>query len=482
MGFYLRFLPVVFMTLCMVSCDRSSQSLSTASYAEKNQPNIIIIFTDDMGYADINSYNVADLHTPNLDRMATEGARFTNFYVAQPVCSASRAALLTGSYSNRVGIQGALFPDTGVGLALAEVTLAEILKDNGYTTAHFGKWHLGDDPVFMPNNQGFDEFFGIPYSNDMWPLHPMQDRFNFDDLPLYENGTVIETLDDQSDLTQRLTARSIDFIRENKNDPFFLYLAHPQPHTPLFASQAFRGSTGKGLYADVVAELDWSVGEILNTLKEEGLDNDTLVIFTSDNGPWLSFGNHAGSAEPLREGKNTTFEGGVREPFVIRWPGHIPAGYVSDTTFMSIDLFPTLARLTGADLPARKIDGVDAWSVLSGQSNDSPQEAYFFYFGENALQGVRYQQWKLIYPHSYQSMNGRAGGQDGEMGSYEQLQINQIQLYDLENDPGEIVDVAAEHPEVIATIEALANKMRAELGDSLRDVEGSERRPLGSIR
>ena len=481
MNVYHRLLIIIFTTLFVSSCDQANQSELTEPPIKTSRPNIVIIFTDDMGYADINPFNIADLQTPNLDRMAAEGARFTNFYVAQPVCSASRAALLTGSYSNRVGIQGALFPNTGVGLALAEVTLAEMLKVEGYATGHFGKWHLGDDPMFMPNRQGFDEFFGIPYSNDMWPLHPLQDRFNFDDLPLYENETVIESLVDQSDLTQRLTARSTDFIRKNKEAPFFLYLAQPQPHTPLFASEAFRGSTGKGLYADVIAELDWSVGEILDTLKEEGLDDNTLVIFTSDNGPWLSFGNHSGSADPLREGKNTTFEGGVREPFIIRWPGQIPAAYVSDTPLMSIDLFPTLARLAGADLPARKIDGVDAWSVLSGQSQDSPQEAYFFYFADNALQGVRYQQWKLVYPHTYQSMNGREGGMDGQMGSYEPLHVNEIELYDLEKDPGESINVATDFPEIISTIEALADEMRMDLGDSLQGIEGSGRRPAGSV-
>jgi arylsulfatase len=223
------------------------------------------------------------------------------------------------------------------------------------------------------------------------------------------------------------------------------------------------------------------VGEILKTLREESLDDNTLVIFTSDNGPWLSFGNHAGSAEPLREGKNTTFEGGVRVPFVAWWPGQIPASYVSDTPFMSIDLFPTLARLAGAELPAQKIDGADAWPVLSGESKDSPQEAYFFYFADNELQGVRYHQWKLLYPHSYQSMNGRPGGQNGQMGAYESLQVAGIELYNLDTDPAETRNVAADNPDVIASIEALADEMRADLGDSLENMEGSGRRPAGSI-
>lgn len=467
---------VILTPLLLTACDQLNPSASV-----KTPPNIVIIFTDDMGYADINPFNVAELHTPNLDTMAAEGAVFTDFYVAQPVCSASRAALLTGSYSNRVGVQGAFFPNTGVGLALSEITMAEMLKTQGYSTGHFGKWHLGDNPKFMPNNQGFDSFFGIPFSNDMWPRHPLQERFNFSALQLYDNESVIEELHDQSDLTQRLTKRSVAFIKENKDNPFFLYLAHPQPHTPLFASAAFRGITGKGLYADVIAELDWSVGEILNTLKDEGLDDNTLVIFTSDNGPWLSFGNHAGSAEPFREGKNTTFEGGVREPFIIRWPEQIPAGYKSDTPLMSIDLFPTLARLAGAELPEQKIDGLNVWSILSGQSQDSPHEAYFFYFADNELQGVRYQDWKLVYPHSYEGVNPQTAGQDGVMGSYQPLSVESIALYNLDNDPGETIDVSADHPDVIATIELLADEMRADLGDSLQGLEGSGRRPVGVV-
>lgn len=445
-------------------------------------PNIVLIFVDDMGYADINPFSPAELVTPALDRMAAEGAVFTQFRVAQPVCSASRAALLTGAYSNRVGIHGALFPGTGIGLAPEETTLAELLKQQGYVTALFGKWHLGDAPELLPVRQGFDHYFGIPYSNDMWPQHPLQERFGFADLPLYENDVVLETLQDQSDLTRRLTERSVEFIRDHKDERFFLYLAHPQPHTPIFASAEFRGSTGQGLYRDVVAELDWSVGEILRTLQEEDLDDETLVIFTSDNGPWLSFGNHAGSAAPLREGKNTVFEGGVRVPFVARWPGHIPAGKRSDTPFMSIDLLPTLATLAGAPLPPRKIDGVNAWDLLSGVGTQSPQPAYFLYFGNNELQGVLYGPWKLLFPHTYQSIEGGVAGMDGAMGTYQARQILEIELYNLEEDPGEQRNVAAAHPDVVAVIEALADGMRSDLGDSLRGIEGSGRRPAAMLK
>lgn len=478
----LRTCTVFLAVLILVSCGQAERLDTAASPNEARPPNIVVVFTDDMGYADINPFHTAELHTPNLDRMAAEGAVFTQFYVAQPVCSASRAALLTGSYSNRVGVQGAFFPESGMGLALEEATLAEMLKAAGYATGHFGKWHLGDNPMFRPTRQGFDTFFGILHSNDMWPHHPLQGQlFNFGELMLYEDDTAVEALEDQSDLTRRLTERSVQFIRDNRDTPFFLYLAHPQPHVPLFASEDFRGLTGAGLYADVVAELDWSVGEILRTLEEEGLDEDTLVIFTSDNGPWLSLGNHAGSAGPLREGKNTVFEGGVREPFVIRWPGRIPAGHVSGTPFMNIDLFPTLAGLAGTELPPRKIDGRDIWPILSGQSEENPHEAYFFYFGDNELQGVRHGQWKLYFPHGYPSLNGRPGGRDGAMASYQQVAINEIELYDLSSDPGETTNVADQHPDVVDTIEALADDMRLDLGDSLRGMEGPGRRPAGTI-
>lgn len=446
------------------------------------RPNVVIIFTDDQGYADINTLSAKALMTPNIDTMVKEGAIFTGFYVAQPVCSASRAALLTGAYPNRVGVHGAFMPESGKGLSLDEFTLAESLQQAGYATGHFGKWHLGDDPTFMPNNQGFDTFFGIAHSNDMWPHHPWQGSvFNFSDLVLFDNEEVVEVLDDQSNLTQNLTQRSIDFIKENKNRPFFLYLAHPQPHVPLFVSDAFKGKTGQGLYADVVAELDWSVGQILQTLKEQDLDERTLVIFTSDNGPWLAYGSHGGRAEPLREGKKTVFEGGVRVPFVIRWPTQIPAGLVSDTPFMSIDLFPTIAKLAGAPLPQSKIDGLDVWSIITGKSDDNPHQAYFFYFGENELQGVRYKNWKLYFPHTYSSLNGRRGGSNGLPVDYENLTIDSIELYDMSSDPAEQQNVADKHADIVRFIETLADEMRQDLGDSLQNIPGSGRRPIGTV-
>ena len=393
----------------------------------RDKPNVIIIFTDDQGYQDVGCFGSPDIETPHLDQMAREGIRLTDFYAAQAVCSASRAGLLTGCYPNRLGVHGAYMPDSEEGLNPSETTIAEMLKPLDYKTAIFGKWHLGDHPDFMPNNQGFDEYFGIPYSNDMWPLHPQQGPvFDFGTLPLYENKTVVDTLTDQTSLTTQITERSIEFIKRNKNNPFFLYIAHPQPHVPLFVSDKFRGKSKRGLYGDVIMEIDWSVGQVLATLKEEGLDENTLVIFTSDNGPWLSYGDHSGSALPLREGKGTALEGGQREPFIARFPGQIEAGEVSDIPMMAIDLLPTIAHLTGAQLPDRKIDGKNAWDLLTGRSVSSPQKAYFFYYRKNELHGVRYGKWKLYFPHTYRTLNGKEGGKNGLPVPYEYKSIDHI--------------------------------------------------------
>ena len=357
---------------------------------EKNPPNIVLVFTDDQGYQDVGVFGADDIATPNLDQMAADGLKLTNFYAAQAVCSASRAGILTGSYPNRIGIHNALMPNSKVGLNPQETTIAEMLKAKGYATAIFGKWHLGDDAKFMPTEQGFDEYFGIPYSNDMWPLHPQQGPvFNFGPLELYQNETVIDTLTDQTNLTTMITEHSVDFINRNKDTPFFLYVPHPQPHVPLFVSDKFKSKSGRGLYGDVIMEIDWSVGEILKTLKENGLEENTVVIFTSDNGPWLAYGNHSGSAYPLREGKGTAWEGGQREPFIIKYPKQIPSGKVSDTPVMAIDILPTIAEITKADLPIKKIDGKSAWSLFTGKTNESPQEAYFFYYRVNELHGIR---------------------------------------------------------------------------------------------
>lgn len=447
---------------------------------EDRPPNIVIVFTDDQGYSDVGVYGAADIPTPNLDAMAGEGLLLRSFYAAQPVCSASRAGLLTGCYPNRIGIHNALMPDSPVGLNPQEETLAELLKDRGYATGIFGKWHLGDRDGFLPTDHGFDEFFGIPYSNDMWPLHPQQGPvFDFGPLPLYEQERVIDTLEDQTLLTRQITERSVDFINRHRDDPFFLYVPHPQPHVPLFASDAFKGKSGRGLYGDVIMEIDWSVGQILEALEENGLSENTWVIFTSDNGPWLAYGNHAGRADPLREGKGTSWEGGVREPCIMRFPGRLPAGAVLEQPVMAIDLLPTIAEVTGSALPQRPIDGKSVWDLLRGRTDRSPHPAYFFYYRVNELQAVRSGDWKLVLPHTYRSMEGQEPGADGLPGQYRYPEVETPRLYYLPDDPGESEDLAARHPEIVARISRQADSMRHRLGDSLTGVEGSENRPPG---
>ncbi len=450
------------------------------SKAPQRNPNIVIIFTDDQGYQDVGVFGAPDIETPYLDQMAKEGIRLTNFYAAQAVCSASRAGLLTGCYPNRIGIHNALGPNNTQGINASETTLAEMLKDIGYKTAIFGKWHLGHLPEFLPTRHGFDEYFGIPYSNDMWPYHPQQGSiFNFPDLPLYENETIIDTLVEQSNLTTRITEKSVDFIRRNKDNPFFLYVPHPQPHVPLFVSDKFKGKSKRGLYGDVIMEIDWSVGQILGALKENGLEENTIVIFTSDNGPWLSYGNHAGSALPLREGKGTAWEGGQREPFIIKYPKKLEAGKVLDLPVMAIDILPTLAAVTHTKLPENTIDGKSVWEVLTGESKESPQEAYFFYYRVNELFGVRYGKWKLYFPHTYRTMDGQTPGKDGLPGEYRMVELKEIELYDLVADKSETQNVAAHHTDTVEKIKAMADGMRARLRDSLLEMEGAETREPG---
>ena len=457
-------------------------SCQTTTTKTPSKPNVIIIFTDDQGYQDVGSYGAVGFKTPNLDQMAAEGIRLTDFYAAQAVCSASRAGLLTGCYPNRLGINGAFMPNSPKGLNPEETTIAEMLKTEGYKTAIYGKWHLGDAPEFLPTKQGFDEYFGIPFSNDMWPYHPQQGTiFNFGPLPLYENENIIDTLTDQSNLTTQITERSIQFIQENKSEPFFLYVAHPQPHVPLFVSDKFKGKSERGLYGDVIMEIDWSVGEILQTLKQEGIDENTMVIFTSDNGPWLAYGEHSGSALPLREGKGTALEGGQREPAIIRYPGKIKPGRTLQTPMMNIDILPTIAELTGAQLPTKNIDGKSVWKIWTGESDESPQEAYYFYYHVNELQGVRYKNWKMYFPHKYRTLGGRQGGKDGLPADYEYVTFDEIALYDLSKDISETNNVANEHPDVVEEIKALANSMRNKLGDALTNVEGTENRAPGMI-
>ena len=470
-----KILILLFLFLHLFSCKNAEPKKETP-------PNVIIIFTDDQGYQDVGCFGSPNIETPHLDQMAKDGVRLTNFYAAQAVCSASRAAILTGCYPNRLGVHGAFMPNAKKGLNLSETTIAEMLKDNGYRTGIFGKWHLGDHPKFNPRQHGFDEYFGIPYSNDMWPYHPQQGPiFNFDILPLYENETVIDTLTDQSNLTTQITERSVDFISKNKDNPFFLYVAHPQPHVPLFVSDKFKGKSKRGLYGDVIMEIDWSVGEILAAIKKNNLDDNTLVIFTSDNGPWLSYGEHSGSALPLREGKGTALEGGQREPCIIYFPKKIKGGRTIDVPMMTIDVLPTIANLTGAKLPENKIDGKNIWDIWTGESSQSPHDAYYFYYHQNELHGVRYQNWKMYFPHRYRTLNGREGGKDGLPGPYDYVNIEEIELYDLSIDISETKNVAAENPEVIEKIKLLADGMRDELGDALLEKTGKGNREIGKV-
>ncbi len=442
----------------------------------KRPPNIVVIFCDDLGYGDLGSYG-SKTPTPNLDRMAREGMRFTDFYVGQAVCSASRAALLTGCYPGRVGIQGALWPNSKVGLNPNELTIAEVLKTRGYATAIYGKWHLGDAPEFLPTRQGFDEWFGLPYSNDMWPNHPTNKKYP--PLPLYENEKVVELMPDQSLLTKRYTERAVGFIERNKDKPFFLYVPHSMPHVPIFASKAFSGKTGLGLYADVVHEIDWSVGQILAALKKQGLDDDTLVVFTSDNGPWTVFGNHAGSSGGLREDKGTSFDGGVKVPCIARWPGKIHAGQVARQLAGTIDLLPTFAKFAGAEVPSdRVIDGRDMSPLLLGKAGATPhRDTQFIYWGEH-LDAVRSGPWKLHFKHPFRQTLTR--GLDGAMGTYRTGNIEQS-LFNVETDHFEKNDVSAQHPDVVARLAALAEQMRVELGDSNPKRVGRGVRPAGRV-
>ena len=455
----------------------------------QSTPNIVVIFMDDLGYADIGPFGGDRTLTPNLNRMAEEGRRFTDFYVSQAVCSASRTSLLTGCYNVRVGIQGALGPASKIGIHENETTLGELCRQKNYATACFGKWHLGHHPQFLPLQNGFDEYFGLPYSNDMWPFHPeimhlpMEERLrHWPHLPLIDGNSIVNphvTADDQKQLTTQYTERAVSFIDRNAERPFLLYLAHSMVHVPLFVSNKYAGKSGKGLFSDVLMEIDWSVGQILEALKRNNLDQNTLVMFTSDNGPWLSYGDHAGSAKPLREGKGTMFDGGCRVPFLARWPGKIPANSTCTEPAMTIDILPTVARLIGAELPNHKIDGKDIWPLLSGEAGaKSPQEAYYLYWGHN-LHAVRSGQWKLHLPHDYRTLHNRPGGTGGIPVKYDSDQIS-LSLFDLETDRAEATNVADQHPDIVARLQALVRLAQTELGEGKQD--GTGQRPAGVLR
>ncbi|MBX7168215.1 MAG: sulfatase [Pirellulales bacterium] len=461
-------------------------TLVTAAVAAP-APNVVFIYCDDLGYGDLGVYGATGYQTPHLDRLAAEGIRFTRFYTAQPVCSASRVALLTGCYPSRVGIHGALGPQAAIGIHERETTLGELCHARGYATGVFGKWHLGHHRPFLPLQNGFDEYFGLPYSNDMWPYHPefRGRRGGFPDLPLLEGNEAqiaAVTSEDQRHLTTWYTEHAVDFIERHREQPFFVYLAHSMPHVPLHVSDKFAGHTERGLYGDVIEEIDWSVGQIMSTLARLGLDERTLVMFSSDNGPWLSYGEHAGSAGPLREGKGTCWEGGVREPFVARWPGRIPRGAVCDEPAMTLDILPTVAGLIGAALPEQPIDGLDIWPLISGQAGArSPHEAFYFYFKQNELHAVLSGNWKLYLPHEYRSLPAGPKATGGVPVRYESRTLELPELYDVVADIGETRNVAAEQQQVVERLLTYAERARAELGDTLTKRTGSGFRPPGRV-
>lgn len=436
-------------------------------------PNVVIIFADDLGYTDIGCYGAENWETPHLDRLAQQGMKFTNFHVGQAVCSASRAALLTGRYPQRSGIKGALFPWSSNGMPDSEITLAEFLKSNGYVTGMVGKWHLGHLPEFLPLNHGFDEWLGLPYSNDMWPVDfdgvPVPEghrKKKYPPLPLIdglETVDTIETLEDQGMLTPRYTERAIEFIRRSKDTPFFLYFAHSMPHVPIYASPRFLGKSGSGLYGDMMMELDWSAGEIMKVLEESGVADNTLVIFTSDNGPWLNFGDHSGTCDGLREGKGTAFEGGMRVPCIMRWPEGIPAGKTCETFTTTLDLFPTLGKVINTPLPATKLDGIDISLLLAGQADLKVEREFWYYYGD-PLCAVSDGRWKLVFPHKHRSYVGADPGNGGHPGRYAKGRAIQA-LYDMDHDVGEAVDLQHQYPEIVERLQKIAARAREELGD-----------------
>jgi arylsulfatase len=457
------------------------------------QPNIILIFMDDLGYGDLSCSGASGYKTPNLDLMAKMGVRFTSFLSAQAVCSASRAGIMTGCYPNRLGISGALSPTAEIGLNPSETTIPEVLKQKGYKTGAIGKWHLGHLRQFLPLQQGFDEYLGLPYSNDMWPVYfdgsrifPKEyaRKMAFPELPLIKNNDKIremKTLEDQSELTTIYTETAVDFINRNKKNPFFLYMAHSMPHVPLAVSAKFKGKSSQGLYGDVIMEIDWSVGEVMKALEKNGLDKNTLLVFTSDNGPWLNFGNNAGSTGGLREGKGASFEGGQRVPCIMKWPAQIAGGTICNKLASTIDLLPTFAAITKSSLPENKIDGVNILPLLLGDEDANPRETFLYYYRKNSLEAIRRGSWKLVFAHPGRTYIGFKPGVDGFPGSTNENFQYEEGLYDLRRDPGERYDVKEYYPEIVTELKKLADEARLDLGDDIQKVKGANIREVGHL-
>ncbi len=413
---------------------------------QAKRPNFVIIYADDLGYGDLGCFGHPTIRTPNLDRMAAEGVKLTQFYSAASICTPSRAALLTGRLPIRNGMcsdkRGVLFPNSGGGIPASEITIAEMLQKSGYTSACVGKWHLGHLPQFLPTSNGFDYYFGIPYSNDMDRAqgahrdactNPKVEYFN---VPLMRNKEIIERPADQNTITKRYTEEAVQFIKKPKSKPFFLYLAHSMPHVPLFASEDFKDTSLRGIYGDVITEIDWSVGQVLDTLRQEGLAENTLVIFSSDNGPWLVFKEHGGSAGLLRDGKGSTWEGGMREPTIAWWPGRIKAGSVITDMTSTLDVFPTLAEFAGSRMRKDRVyDGYSMVDLLTGKAKGK-RNIMYFYRGTQ-LRAIRKGPWKMHLYTRTEYQGRKVEKHDPPL------------LYNVEGDPSEKYDVAAKHPDVI---------------------------------
>ncbi len=439
-----------------------------ANGAGAKPPNFVVIFCDDLGYGDLSCFGNPSIKTPNLDQMAAEGQKWTQFYVASPVCTPSRAGLMTGRYPIRNGMTSAervvLFPDSAKGLAPSEITIAEVLKEADYATAAVGKWHLGHLPDYLPTNQGFDSYYGIPYSNDMDRIanaenyrkmaedpnwYPNTQHYN---VPLMDGEAIIEQPADQNTITKRYTEKAVEFIQGHRDAPFFLYLAHSLPHIPLFCSPEYRGRSLGSLFGDVIEEIDWSVGQVLDTLRETGLDENTVVVFSSDNGPWLTFKTHGGSAGPLRAGKGTTFEGGQRVPTIFWGPGMVKPGMVTEMG-STLDLLKTFATLAGTEAPNdRKMDSYDLSPVLKGEGKSPRTE--FHYWTRAEIHAIRSGNWKLHVKQREPVNYGK------------EVELEEPELYDLAADISEAHNVAKEHPEVVAALQAKLKKHLAHTADS----------------
>lgn len=480
----ISFKPLI--TLLIAALFNASSSITNKTLIKK--PNVIILFVDDLGYGDLGCYGSPN-KTPYIDQLASEGSKFNNFYVPVPVCSASRAALLTGCYPARIGIPGVLFHKDTIGINTQEYTLAEMFRDKNYKTACIGKWHLGWQRSFLPLQHGFDYFFGLPYSNDMWPrsdidgspVKPNTYKSNLPELALIKQNQAIEkitSIEDQGKLTKRYTEEALAFITKNKEKPFFLYLAHSMPHIPLGVTLNFENKN-QTLYTNVVNEIDWSVGQITKQLEKLKLTDDTIIIFTSDNGPWLNYGNHAGNTGGLREGKGTCWEGGVKVPCIVKWPGKIPVNYENKGLSSTLDILPSLTKIINGKLPDLPIDGIDLSESWLHKKINSKREFIAYYNQKYKLEAVRKDHWKLILPHTYGSYNTVVGN-DGNNGKRIPVSIKTAELYDLETDPLESLNISDSNQEIVRLLMDFANQTRQQFGDELTQVKGSEVRPAGT--